>query len=110
MTVRMLAEKLDLECISNGDGNREVTGCYVGDLLSRVMGSAKEGNVWVTIMSNVNVAAVASLADVSCIILAEGVKPDADLEAKLEIVDAALYTTPMASYEIAWKIHELIGV
>ncbi len=110
MTVRELADKLNLECISQGDGDREITGCYVGDLLSRVMGSANEGDAWVTIMPNVNVAAVASLADVSCIILAEGVKPDKELMAKLGIVDAALYTSPLTSYELAWRIHQLIGV
>ena len=109
MTVQALAEKLNLECICEGDSGREVTGCYIGDLLSRVMGKAEQGNVWITIMSNVNVAAVASIADVGCIILTEGVKPDNDLTAKLVMAEAALYTTPMSSYELAWKVHELIG-
>jgi hypothetical protein len=41
------------------------------------MGRANEGDAWVTIMSNPNIVAVATLADVACIVLAEGVAPDA---------------------------------
>lgn len=109
MNVKQLAEKLDLECVYEGNANWEITGCYVGDLLSRVMGKAQPGNVWITIMTNVNVAAVASMTDVACVILTEGAKPDSELMDKLDKLDAALYTTPMSSYQTACKIYELIG-
>lgn len=109
MTVKALAERLSLECISEGDGDRVVAGCYVGDLLSRVMGRAQPGDVWVTIMSNVNVAAVASFSDVACVILSEGIKPDENLIGKLDDIDAAVYKTTMTSYEVAWKVYEAIG-
>jgi hypothetical protein len=107
--VKELAEKLDLECICEGSTECEITGCYIGDLLSRVMGNAQPGNVWITIMTNVNVAAVASMTDAACVILAEGVKPDSELAGKFEKLDAALYITPMSSYRMACKIYELIG-
>ena len=42
-----------------GTGN-EVDGCYVGDLLSWVMARAQAGNVWLTVMGNVNAVAVAT--------------------------------------------------
>jgi len=109
MNVKELAEKLGLKCVIEGNSDREITGCYIGDLLSRVMGNAQPGNVWITIMSNVNVAAVASMTEVACVILAEGVKPDSELVEKFEKLDAALYTTPMSSYQAACKIYELIG-
>ena len=73
MTVAELKEKLGLEALCLPDPDREVTGGYTGDLLSWVMGSASEGQAWVTIMSNVNVVAVATLCDVSCVVLAQGV-------------------------------------
>ena len=66
------------------DGDRVIDGVYIGDLLSWVMGRAQMDNAWITIMSNVNVIAVASLADTSCVILAEGV----DLPG--ELVETAL--------------------
>ena len=43
------------------------------DLLSIAMSKAPENGAWVTVMGNKNTLAVASLADVSCIILAEGI-------------------------------------
>lgn len=76
MTVREMADTLKLESIAVPDGERTVSGGYAGDLLSWVMGRAQSGDAWVTIMSNPNTVAVASLADVSCIVLAEGVRPD----------------------------------
>ena len=62
------------EVVTLPDKDREIDGVYVGDLLSWVMGRAQSGNAWITIMSNVNILAVASLADTACIILAESVK------------------------------------
>ena len=73
MTVKELAESLNLEILCMPDETREIRGGYAGDLLSWVMGRANSGDAWVTIMSNINIAAVAALTDVACIILAEGV-------------------------------------
>ena len=76
MTVSELAKELQLTAYALPDGAREVTGGYTGDLLSWVMGRAAEGDAWITIMSNANIVAVATLADVSCVLLAEGAVPD----------------------------------
>lgn len=76
MNVSELTEQMRLTVFSLPEGTRDVTGGYTGDLLSWVMGRAEAGDAWITIMSNANVVAVATLADVSCILLAEGVEPD----------------------------------
>ena len=72
MTNRELAAALGLRVICPG-AEREIKNVYCGDLLSWVMGRAQQDNVWITIMSNMNIVAVASLSDVSAVILAEGV-------------------------------------
>ena len=77
MRVNDAVKALNLTPIVVCDGEREITGGYAGDLLSWVMGRAQAGDAWVTIMSNNNIVAVASLADTACILLAEGVAPDA---------------------------------
>ena len=59
------------------DGRSVARRLYAGDLLSWVMGHAQADDAWLTIMSNGNIVAVATLADVSCVILCEGVEPDA---------------------------------
>lgn len=66
------------------DPDKEVTGGYAGDLLSWVMGRAESGDAWVTIMSNLNIIAVASLADPACIILSENVDPDEGVKERAE--------------------------
>lgn len=76
MTVQALSEQFGYRVFCMPNGNRTVTGGYVGDLLSRVMGKVNSGDAWITIMSNVNVVAVAALADPACVILAENVMPD----------------------------------
>ena len=73
MTVRQLCDNLSLRPLCLPDPDREVTGGYAGDMISWVMGGAKEGDAWVTIMSNINVVAVASLSDASCVVLAQNV-------------------------------------
>ena len=78
MDVKQLAGKLNAEVLCEGDMNREVTGCYIGDLLSWVMSRAQEGDAWLTVMGNINSIGVAVLADVACIVLTEGAALDAD--------------------------------
>ena len=73
MKVKNLAEVEGFSALSMPNGDREITGGYCGDLLSWVMGRAESGCAWITIMSNINIAAVAALADVACVILAESV-------------------------------------
>ena len=79
MTVEQLIKECGLKTVVLADGSREVTGAYIGDLLSWVMGRAQCDNVWITIMSNINVLAVASLSDVACVVFAEGVMPEQDI-------------------------------
>ena len=79
MTVQQAAARLGWTGFHLADPGRRGSGGYAGDLLSWVMGRAGQDCAWFTIMSNQNVAAVALMADVSCVVLTEGVRPDADL-------------------------------
>ncbi len=107
MTVTELAQVLALTQLSGSEETlaRPVTGGYTGDLLSWVMGRASSDQAWVTIMQNVNVAAVAALTDVSCVILAEGVTPDDTLLARAVKENLPLFTSNLSSYELSWRIH-----
>lgn len=89
------------ELLTNPDyGDREVSGCYVGDLLSWVMGRAGSGDVWVTVMSNINIVAVASLADTACILLAENVNVDDDILKKANAQDIVILKSEKTGYEL----------
>lgn len=76
MTVKDLAERFEYQILCMPDPEKEIKGGYAGDLLSWVMGRLDSDCAWVTIMSNVNIIAVATLTDPACIILSENVEPD----------------------------------
>ena len=109
MTVQQLTDALSLTVFHLDDPDRPVTGGYCGDLLSWVMGRAPADGAWLTIMSNVNVAAVAALADVACVILTEGVAPDEALLARTQTQGINLLGTELGSYECAGRLSGLIG-
>ena len=108
MTVKALSEKLGLTPCTLPEGDREINGVYCGDLLSWVMGKAQADNVWVTIMSNINVVAVASLSDVSCVILAEGVLPDEDAKKAAQEKDINLLLSDKSTYELALELGQVL--
>ncbi len=101
MTVNSLCEKCSFKPVVITDGEREVDGCYIGDLLSWVMGRAEADNAWITIMSNINIVAVASLTDVSCIILAEGVTLEPDVIETAKLKDVNILSSQKPIYETA---------
>lgn len=108
MTVNELKESCGFEIICMPDGEREVSGCYIGDLLSWVMGRAEEDNAWITIMSNINVVAVASLSDVACVILAEGVKLDDEVKNTAEQKGINVLCSQKPIYETALAISGMV--
>ena len=109
MNVKEFAERLDLKILVEDDLEREITDCYIGDLLSWVMGRAPENSAWLTVMGNINSIAVATLADVSCIVLTENAALDADAKAKAEAHGVNSLTTEENSYKTAVKLSKLLG-
>ena len=104
MTVNELAVQSGFDLITSPAPERNIDGVYIGDLLSWVMGRAREDNAWITIMSNINVIAVATLADVSCVIFAEGVAPEQDIIDLATEKGVNLLRSNHPAYETALKI------
>ena len=92
-----------------GNASRKIAKVFCWDLLSIAMSKAPENGAWVTVMGNKNTLAVASLSDVSCIILAEGITfSDEDLAcAKKEGI--AVFETELPVFDAALKIQELLS-
>jgi len=108
MTVSELTQLGEFKALCLPDGERRIDGVYIGDLLSWVMGRAGEDNAWITIMTNINVVAVASLSDVACVILAEGTAPDNEVLSTAEEKGVNILSSPLGAYEIAIKLSSLI--
>ena len=101
MTVKELSQMQGFRAVAMPDADREISGIYIGDLLSWVMGRAKADDAWITIMSNINIVAVASLADVACIILAEGVNLDSSVVETARAKGVNIITSQLPAYETA---------
>ena len=72
MTAKELSSALDLKVAVSGADDKQISSVYCCDLLSIVMGKAPADSAWVTVMGNMNSVAVASLAEIGAIILADG--------------------------------------
>ena len=110
MTVKQLKEELNLTFLCGEDiaQEKEINGCYCGDLLSWVMSRAEEGNVWLTVMGNVNSIGVAVLADISCIVLTENAPLDEDAKTRAEQLGVVILTTSKNSYLVASEVCKVI--
>jgi len=108
MTAKVFAELSGFKTVCMPSPEKNVDGVYIGDLLSWVMGRAEQGNVWITIMSNLNIVAVATLADTSVILLAEGVEADESLVDVANSKGVNILSTSLSSYEAAIKVNELL--
>lgn len=109
MKVRDIADKLNLKVYSCEDAlDNEVKGGYTSDLLSDVMGHSKEGQIWITLQTHKNIIGVASLRDLSAIILVKGFKPDEDT-VKLSVSEnIPLLGTEMEAFEISGELYKLV--
>lgn len=85
---------------------REITGgVYCCDLLSMVMGHAPTDGVWFTVMANQNTIVAALMADVSCVVLTEGIRPDDAMLARAKTEGIAIAATDLPSFEAATRAH-----
>lgn len=104
MTVKELADKYSFEVLSMPDPEKAVEGGYIGDLLSWVMGRAEASNIWLTIMTNMNIAAVAQLSDASAVLICEGARPDDSVIATAKDKGVNILLTEDTAYNTAVKI------
>ena len=109
MTNREFAAACDLRILVEGDPDRGITGGYCGDLLSWVMGRAKEGDAWFTVMGNVNAIAVATLADTACIVLVEDSPLDDAAKMRAQQQDVTILQSGRTAYELAAMLHGLLN-
>lgn len=108
MTVNELSFIDSVQILSMPSPDREISGVYVGDLLSWVMSKASADNAWLTIMSNVNIVAVAALTDVSLIILTEGVTLDDEILSVAKSKEVNVFSSSLSTYELSVKLHDLL--
>jgi serine kinase of HPr protein (carbohydrate metabolism regulator) len=85
----------------------EILSGYTSDLLSCVMTGAKADSIWVTLIANINIVAVASLLEIPAIIITENAHPDAATIARANQEGIVLLSTPAGSYQVVGKLWQL---
>ena len=109
MKLNDLVEELSLEVKTFKDGlQNDISGAYVSDLLSDVMGNSKKGDVWITLQIHLNIVAVASHANLAGIIIVGGRKPEDSILQKAEAEKVTITTTPLPAFEAAGKLYNVI--
>jgi hypothetical protein len=109
MKISALSEEPRIRVLTMPQPELDITGVYVGDLLSWVMGRAEEGNLWLTIMTNLNVVAVASLVGTAGVILCEGCVPDDEVLSVAREKGVNLFVTDDRIYECSCRLGSLLG-
>lgn len=80
--------------------NHDVVGLYASDLLSNVLRHAEAKNALVTTLSNMNVIAVASLANLPLVIFSEGQEPSEAMVEKANEEGVALLVAKEDSVQV----------
>jgi serine kinase of HPr protein (carbohydrate metabolism regulator) len=106
MTLGELVKNGELKpCNGIADADREVTGAICCDLLSFVMAKGQAGMAWVTVQTHMNVVAVATLHEFSCIILSDGCQMPEDALKKAEAEGIAVLGSKLTGYQVCCLLH-----
>ncbi len=81
---------------------------YVSDMLSDVMGTAKEQQVWITIMRHMNTIAVASMTNIPCVLFAKGIQPDAAVIERAIQEDVCLAISDKQVFDLAGILYQML--
>ncbi len=109
MKITDIIQPLKLKVISGQNGlSNEIKGGYVSDLLSDVMGNAKEGEIWITLQTHQNVIAIASLKEIAAIIIVKGAVPEVDTIEKSNLENIPVLVSEMDTFSIAGRLFELL--
>jgi hypothetical protein len=108
MKIKDIIEKFDLKTLNEVcEPEREISGGYTGDLLSDVIANSKKDNLWITMQTHINIIAVASLKELSAIIIVMGREVDKDALAKANEEKIMVLGTVLSAYQISGKIFEI---
>ena len=111
MVAEEVARRMGMELLLPSLADKEMTigGCYLGDLLSSVMGSAAQDELWMTVITNINVVAVAQLLGLSGIVFLEGNRPAADVLDRAKKEEIPVFATEAPAYEAALRFRDMLA-
>jgi serine kinase of HPr protein (carbohydrate metabolism regulator) len=109
MTIREVAAALGAEILHDEFTDAELTGAYTSDLLSDVMANAKDGGALITIQAHKNSVAVASLVEITVIIVCNSRPIPEDFLASAKDEGVALLLTKENQFTVSGKLYALLN-
>ena len=107
MTIAELMEKAGAAALTKDVAlTREIGSGYCCDLLSWVMAHGKPGMAWITVQTHMNVIAVATLHEMSCVVIPENGRIAPDVQAKAEEEGIAVLSSPLTAFELSGVLYE----
>jgi len=108
MTIRQITEALSLDVLCSKENvDREIEGGYASDMLSCVMAGAQKGNIWITLLTHLNVIAVAVLLEIPAIIVSEHAPVEPPVLQKAEDEGIVILHSQEDTYTVVGKLYEL---
>jgi hypothetical protein len=89
------------------DKLRTITGGFASDLLSHGIDKARKGDAWLTILTNYNMTAPASITDVSCLIICDDIIPTEQLIEKSKLMEINLLRTNYSIFDCAVILNKI---
>jgi predicted transcriptional regulator len=108
MTIREIAAALGAEICQDEFEDTELTGAYTSDLLSDVMAYAKDGGALITIQAHKNTVAVATLVNISVIVICNSRPLTDDMMEAAKDEGIAIIRTKENQFTVSGKIYNIL--
>ena len=96
--------QLPLQSINDVSFNQDIQDVYIGDLLSVVMASGREGMLWLTVQKHLNVIAIAELHDFAGIVFVQNNYPDRQTIQKATDLQIPLFVSQQDAFHLAKEL------
>ncbi len=108
MRLNEIKEKLNLRILSGSSSmNGEIARGYVSDLMSDVIAHGKEGDIWITYQTHVNVVAIAMMKNIAGVILIQNRELIPEAAEKAEEASLPVLCSSESAFEVAGKLYQL---
>ena len=108
MTIREAAAALGAEICQGEFTDSDLTGAYTSDLLSDVMANAKEGGALITIQAHKNTVAVATLVNITVIVVCNSRPLPEDMLEAAKDEGIAVIRTRENQFTVSGKLWDLL--
>lgn len=103
-----IVKRLDLEVYTiHKLLEREVTGCYVSDIMSSVLTHAQPGDIWVTYQRHLNIVPIAGAKEIAGIILVCDRRVDRETLEKANEEKMPILGTSKNAFQVVGQLYQM---